>query len=90
MRVHLKGIHRIERRLATGETRIYYYAWRGGPRIDAQPGTPEFIHSYQEAHASLRRPKAGTLIDRRVQGIGGIPSPRPIEPSRLFELHQAD
>src|SRR5664280_3172731 len=62
MRVHLKGIHRIELRLATGETRIYYYAWRGGPRINAQPGTPDFIRCYQEAHASLRRPKAGTLM----------------------------
>ena len=62
MRVHLKGIHRVEMRLATGEARVYYYAWRGGPRINAQPGTPEFIREYHEAHASLRKPKAGTLM----------------------------
>src|SRR5450759_5727577 len=62
MRVHLKGVHRVELRLATGETRTYYYAWRGGPRINAQPGTPDFIRCYQEAHASLRRPKAGTMM----------------------------
>jgi integrase len=61
MRVYLKGVHRVEMRLATGKTRIYYYAWRGGPRIDGQPGTPDFIRSYQEAHASLRRPKAGSM-----------------------------
>jgi hypothetical protein len=36
-------------RLATGETRTYYYAWRRDPRIDAQPGTPDFIRCYQEA-----------------------------------------
>src|SRR5450759_1465962 len=62
MRVHLKGVHCVEMRLATGEIRYYYYAWRGGPRINAQPGTPEFIRSYQEAHASLRRPKASTMM----------------------------
>ena len=62
MRVHLKGVHRVELRLATGETRTYYYAWRGGPRITAQPGTPDFIRCYQEAHASLRRPKASTMM----------------------------
>ena len=62
MRVHLKGVHRVEMRLATGKTRTYYYAWRGGPRIDARPGTPDFVRCYQEAHASLRRPKAGTMM----------------------------
>ena len=62
MRVHLKGVHRVGMRLANGEIRTYYYAWRGGPRIDALPGTPDFIRSYQEAHASLRRPKAGTMM----------------------------
>ena len=62
MRVHLKGIHRVEMRLATGEVRTYFYAWRDGPRIDAQPGSPEFVRCYQEAHASLRRPKAGTMM----------------------------
>lgn len=62
MRVHLKGVHRVERRLANGKSRVYYYAWRGGPRIDAQPGSPAFVLTYQEAHAALRRPKAGTLF----------------------------
>ena len=62
VRVRLKGIHRIRMRLASGETRLYFYAWRGGPRIDAKPGTPEFIRLYHEAHASLGRPKAGTLM----------------------------
>jgi hypothetical protein len=36
-------------RLAIGETRTYYYAWRRDPRTDAQPGTPDFIRCYQEA-----------------------------------------
>jgi integrase len=62
MRVVLKGIHRVKMRLATGETRLYFYAWRGGPRIDAEPGTPNFVRLYHEAHASLRRPRTGTLM----------------------------
>src|SRR5689334_6905450 len=62
VRVLLKGIHRVAKLLATGERATYYYAWRGGPRINAKPGTPEFIQQYNEAHASLRQPRAGTLM----------------------------
>src|SRR5829696_10140510 len=62
MRVHLKGIHRVEGRLATGERRSYYYAWRGGPRISGHPGSPEFVRQYQAAHASLHKPASGSLM----------------------------
>jgi integrase len=62
VRVVLKGIHKVNKRLATGELKTYFYAWRGGPQIKAKPGAPEFIHQYKEAHASLRRPRAGTLM----------------------------
>lgn len=51
MRVKLKGIHTTYKTLATGERKKYYYAWKGGPRIDAEPGTPEFIKLYNEAAA---------------------------------------
>jgi integrase len=62
MRVILKGIHRVRVQLATGKPRVYFYAWRGGPRLNAEPGTPEFVRQYHEAHLLLRRPKAGTLM----------------------------
>jgi integrase len=62
MRVLLKGIHRVKMRLATGETRHYFYAWRGGPRLNAEPGHPEFIRQCHEALASLRKPRPGTLM----------------------------
>lgn len=62
MRVHLKGIHHVRRRLASGEIHDHYYAWRGGPSISAQPGTPDFVRQYNEAHAALCQPKAGTLM----------------------------
>ncbi len=35
VRVVLKRIHRVKMRLADGEVRTYYYAYRGGPQIGA-------------------------------------------------------
>jgi integrase len=60
--VRLKGIHRVAMTLSSGEARIYYYAWRGGPRIKATPNSPAFTQQYHEAHASIRKPRAGTLM----------------------------
>jgi integrase len=62
VRVVLKGVHEVRRRLANGATRMHYYAWRGGPAIHAKPGTPEFVQAYNEAHAGIRRPTAGTMM----------------------------
>jgi integrase len=50
MRVHLKGIHTV-----TSKGRTYYYAWRGGPRIKAKPGSPEFIQQYNATYAERRK-----------------------------------
>ena len=49
MRVHLKGIHILRMKLASGATAHYHYAWRGGPRLVGEPGSPEFIASYYAA-----------------------------------------
>lgn len=54
MRVHLKGINRVNKKLATGKTRTYYYAWKGGPPLEGTPGSPEFIASYNRAVANLK------------------------------------
>jgi hypothetical protein len=56
MRVHLKGIHRVNVRLANGATAEYFYAWRKGPRLVGEPGSAEFIASYTAAHQSRRAP----------------------------------
>ena len=61
MRVQLKGVHRVQKRLAGGRIRTYYYAWRGGPRLKGDPGSPEFVVSYQQAHQERRRPTEETL-----------------------------
>ena len=54
VKVELKGVARVK---AKGRT--YHYAWRGGPRLVGEPGTPEFVASYHEAHERLRAPSAG-------------------------------
>ena len=53
-RVNLKGVAKVNKRLASGERVSYWYAWRGGPRLDGQPGTAEFIASYNAAIASRK------------------------------------
>ena len=49
MRVKLKGIASATKILASGEKVTYHYAWRGGPRLDGEPGSPEFMLSYERA-----------------------------------------
>jgi integrase len=64
MRVHLKGLHRV-----WSNGRVYYYAWRGGPRIEtsAAPGSPEFMSVYNIAVASKAPKPSGTFRDLIVQ-----------------------
>src|SRR5262245_38358860 len=62
MRIELKGINKITKRLASGETVTYHYAWKGGPALRGKPGSPEFIASYNEAVAKKTTPAAGTLL----------------------------
>lgn len=62
MRVHLKGVHEVRKRLADGSTAVYRYAWRGGPRLLAEPGTPAFVAEYTAAYADRKRPKERTLF----------------------------
>ncbi|HEX7883245.1 MAG TPA: tyrosine-type recombinase/integrase [Afipia sp.] len=51
VRIDLKGIAKVK---AKGRT--YWYAWRGGPRLHGEPGSPEFIASYNEAIEQRRAP----------------------------------
>ena len=62
MRVRLKGINSERKRLANGSYRTYWYAWKGGPALRGEPGTPEFIASYNEAVATKVAPRTGTLL----------------------------
>jgi integrase len=45
MEAKLVGVHKVTRELKSGEV-TYYYAWRGGPRIKAKPGTRAFTREF--------------------------------------------
>jgi integrase len=49
--IELKGIAKV-----TAKGRTYWYAWRGGPRLRGEPGSPEFMASYNDAIAERRTP----------------------------------
>lgn len=51
VKIDLKGIAKV-----TAKGRIYYYAWRGGPRLNGKPGSPEFMGSYNAAIENRRTP----------------------------------
>lgn len=56
------GLHRAPKRLADGTRKVYFYAWKGGPRLPDDFGSPEFARAFREAQESRRAPKAkGTL-----------------------------
>jgi integrase len=50
-RINLKGIAKV-----AAKGRIYWYAWRGGPRLQGEPGSPEFVASYNAAIEERRAP----------------------------------
>jgi integrase len=54
VKVELRGIAKTK---AKGRT--YYYAWRGGPRLRGEPGSPQFLLSYNEAIENRRTPEPG-------------------------------
>jgi integrase len=62
MRINAKGLHWTVAALADGTTKTYWYAWRGGPRLSGEPGTPEFIASYNAAVASKTPAPEGRLL----------------------------
>ena len=62
MRVRLKGINSITKKLADGTRRTYWYAWKGGPPLRGEPGTPEFVASYNEAAARKTTGPQGTIL----------------------------
>ena len=61
MRVRLRGINSIRKWRADGGFKTYYYAWKGGPPLRGEPGSLEFIASYNAAVAQKVAPPAGVL-----------------------------
>lgn len=66
MRVRLKGVAKVNKTLADGTVRTYYYAWRGGPLLahngrPLQPTDPLFHVAYTEAHANKKQRASGNI-----------------------------
>src|SRR5262245_502949 len=62
MRINAKGLHWTPVTLANGTKKIYWYAWRGGPRLVGECGSPEFIASYNAAIATKSITPEGRLL----------------------------
>ncbi|AZV00309.1 tyrosine-type recombinase/integrase [Paracoccus sulfuroxidans] len=61
MRVKLKGVNRVSKVLSNGQRVVYYYAWKGGPRLPGKPGDQGFQDAYHEATKARRTPAQDTL-----------------------------
>jgi len=62
MFARLKGINSKTKTLADGTVKTYWWAWKGGPPLKGEPGSPEFIASYNEAITQKVEPPPGTLL----------------------------
>ena len=71
MRLRLKGLNYATKKLATGERKTYWYAWRGGPLLPGRPGSPEFIAAYNEAIARKVKTSPGVLLSI-IQGYQAV------------------
>jgi integrase len=61
MRINAKGLHWTTVTLADGTKKVYWYAWRGGPRLVGEYGSPEFIASFNAAAATKTPAPEGRL-----------------------------
>src|SRR6516225_1836695 len=62
MRIDAKGLHWTTATLADGTKKIYWYAWKNGPRLVGDYGSPEFIASYNAAIATKVATPEGRLL----------------------------
>src|SRR5215467_13049775 len=62
VRVRLRGVNSITKRLADGTVRTYWYAWKGGPPLRGEPGSPEFVASYNAAVAIKAATPQGVIL----------------------------
>jgi integrase len=62
MRVHLKGVHIVKKKLASGEIKLFYYHRKTRKRIEGIPGTPEFVASFANAERATADKHEGTFV----------------------------
>lgn len=69
----LKGIHKVKRRLASGEVKVHFYAWRGGPKMLSAPGTEAFAAELA-GHKQERAPVAVDTLDSLISAFEKSPA----------------
>lgn len=57
----LMGVHVVRPKLADGSRAEYHYAWRGGPRIHAKPGTHAYLVEYTRLTRDREMDRKGLL-----------------------------
>ncbi|MGN6768875.1 MAG: tyrosine-type recombinase/integrase [Rhizobiaceae bacterium] len=65
MEAKLVGVHSVKAKLASGDEVVYHYAWRGGPRIKAKPGTNAFTQEF--ARLTRDRP-----VEAKSESVGWL------------------
>jgi integrase len=61
VQIDMKGVYHV-----TAKGRDYYYAWRGGPALTGEPGSPEFVRSLNEATESRHAPNKALFASVRI------------------------
>jgi integrase len=63
VKTNMKGVHKVTVRLADKSKKAYYYAWRGGPRMEnTDPKSRDFMREYIELTADRNQdPVKGCL-----------------------------
>lgn len=85
----LKGLHHVKRKLADGTTRHHYYAWRGGPKIEAAPGSDAFNLEFFRLCAERDKAAPATL-ETLIEHFTGPEDERNPDFLALAETTQAD
>ncbi|MCJ2105642.1 tyrosine-type recombinase/integrase [Methylobacterium sp. E-041] len=62
MRIKLKGINKVRKTLADGTVAQHYYHRRTRTKLQGEPGSPQFLASYNEAERKPTRPPEGDTL----------------------------
>jgi integrase len=60
--VRIRGLKQTRHVGRGGVATVYWYAWRGGPRLPGRPGSAEFLAAYQRAVAARKQPTAEATL----------------------------
>ncbi|MBZ3694038.1 tyrosine-type recombinase/integrase [Phyllobacterium calauticae] len=62
MRIRLKRLNSRTKRFSNGSEKTYWCAWKGGPSLPGEPGSPEFMAAYNAAVARKVQPPQGVML----------------------------